>query len=211
MFQQLCVGVFALLFGLALLFAGYRFFLFLLPFWGFFAGFALGAATITQLLGDAFLGTVTGWVVGLIVGLIFAVLSYFIYFLGVAILAGSIGYALGSALVFLVFPDSSLVAFIVGLIMAIIVAGITLAFNLQKWAVILLTSVGGASTLIAAVLLFFGRVDVNDIVGDMVGPVLADSFIWLAVWIALVVSGVLVQAGLTRRYALAHPEGRRAF
>ena len=36
----------------------------LLPIWGFFAGFWLGAQTITWVLGEGFLATTTGWVVG---------------------------------------------------------------------------------------------------------------------------------------------------
>ena len=74
-----CAGLIGILFGLALCFAGYRLFLFLLPVWGFVFGLALGAQTIQALLGQAFLATVTSWVVGLIVGVVFAVLSYLFY------------------------------------------------------------------------------------------------------------------------------------
>ena len=77
--QVLCVSILAILLGLAALFAGYRLFLLLLPIWGFFAGFFIGATAITLLLGDSFLVTVTGWVVGFILGLIFAILSYLFY------------------------------------------------------------------------------------------------------------------------------------
>jgi len=38
---------------------GYRFFIFLLPIWGFFFGFGLGAQAVQALFGDAFLSTVT--------------------------------------------------------------------------------------------------------------------------------------------------------
>ena len=41
--QVLCVSILALLLGLAALLAGYRLFLLLLPIWGFFAGFFIGA------------------------------------------------------------------------------------------------------------------------------------------------------------------------
>ncbi len=50
--QVLCVSIFALIFGTSLLFLGYRYFFFLLPFWGFFAGFGLGAGTVTMLFGS---------------------------------------------------------------------------------------------------------------------------------------------------------------
>src|SRR6187551_1705396 len=54
-------GVITLFFGTLLLFGGYRFFMFLLPIWGFIFGFGLGAQTIQALFGDAFLATVTSW------------------------------------------------------------------------------------------------------------------------------------------------------
>ena len=86
--ELLCVSMVAILFGALLAFGGYRFFLFLLPLWGFFFGFGLGAQTVQALLGEGFFGTVTGWVVGFVLALIFAVLSYLFYYFGVAILAG---------------------------------------------------------------------------------------------------------------------------
>src|SRR3954466_3169465 len=94
-FALMCMSLFALLFGSILAFSGYRFFLFLLPIWGFFFGFALGAETIQAIFGTGFLSDVTSWVVGFFAGLLFAVLSYLFYFAAVAILAGSLGYTLG--------------------------------------------------------------------------------------------------------------------
>ncbi len=211
MFQQLCVGLITFFFGLLLLFAGYRLFLVLLPFWGFFAGFALGAATVTALFSDQFLATVTGWVVGFVVGIIFAALSYFFYILGVAVLAGSIGFALGGGLALLVFPNATILAFIAGLLSAIVVAGVTLGFNLQKWAIIALTAIGGATTLVGGILVVLGQIEVGELTVDAVSPALSSSFLWIAAWVALAVAGTLVQAGVTRRFNLTVPEGQRAF
>jgi len=42
-FELLCATMIGLLFGAVICFGGYRFFLILLPFWGFFFGFGLGA------------------------------------------------------------------------------------------------------------------------------------------------------------------------
>src|SRR5512136_2522786 len=92
-FALMCGGLIGLLFGLVMAFAGYRLFLILLPIWGFFFGFGLGAQTIQALFGDAFLATVTSWVVGFIVAAVFAILAYLFYIVAVAIIAGSLGYA----------------------------------------------------------------------------------------------------------------------
>ena len=71
-----CAGIIVMLFGLAMTFAGYRLFLYLLPIWGFFFGLMFGAQTIQALLGSSFLGDVTSWIVGFLAGAVFAVLSY---------------------------------------------------------------------------------------------------------------------------------------
>ena len=75
-FELFCSTLLALLFGTFVCFAGYRFFIVLLPVWGLFFGLFLGAQTVQALLGEAFFATVTSWVAGFVVGVIFAVLSY---------------------------------------------------------------------------------------------------------------------------------------
>src|SRR5512137_376225 len=91
-FAVMCGGMIALLFGLVLAFAGYRLFLVLLPIWGFFFGFGLGAQSIQALFGEAFLATITSWVVGFIVAAVFAILAYLFYVAAVAIASFSLGY-----------------------------------------------------------------------------------------------------------------------
>ena len=59
-----------------------------LPIWGFFAGFALGAGIFAELADERFLGTVLGWVTGLVFALIFAVFAYLYY--AVAVLRKSL-------------------------------------------------------------------------------------------------------------------------
>ncbi len=98
-FQDFLIGALILLVGAAFCFAGYRFFRILITIWGFFAGFNLGAAGMTALFGQNFLGTTTGWVLGLVVGLVIAVLAYFFYYVAVVLLGASVGYSLGSGLI----------------------------------------------------------------------------------------------------------------
>ena len=86
--------------------------------------------------------------VGFIVGLIFAILSYLFYFIGVALLAGSLGYALGVGFMGLIGLDLTLITWLVGIVVAVIVAGATLLLNIQKWVIIAITSLGGAGVLV---------------------------------------------------------------
>src|SRR3954471_22604692 len=119
-FALMCMSLFTLLFGAILAFSGYRFFLFLLPIWGFIFGFGLGAEAIQAIFGTGFLSDVTSWVVGFCVALVFAALSYLFYFFAVALLAGSLGYALGAGIMLALTPNLGLVTWLVGMVVGII-------------------------------------------------------------------------------------------
>ena len=105
----------------------------LLPIWGFFFGFGLGAQTVQVIFGDAFLATVTSWVVGFIVAAIFAVLAYLFYIVAVAIVSFSLGYSVAVGL--LTALGMRLLGFIVWLIGrggGAALAFVVLRFNIQK-------------------------------------------------------------------------------
>ena len=63
MLVTITLALFSVLLGAAILLAGYRFFLVMLPIWGFFGGLWLGAYAVTLILGTGFLATTTGLVV----------------------------------------------------------------------------------------------------------------------------------------------------
>jgi Domain of unknown function (DUF4203) len=206
--QAICIGVIGILFGLAAVFAGYRFFLFLLPFWGFLAGFAIGAQALQALFGNGFLADVTSWVVGLIVGILFAVLAYLFYIVGVAILAGSLGYALGAGIIYAISPNWNLIAFLVGVVVAIVVAALVILLNIQKWVVILITSIGGAGAIVAGFLIMFGMINVSDIGNNAVLSYWQDHWLWFAIGIAIAAAGFVAQARSTSQYNLEPPPNR---
>lgn len=202
-FQLLCMALIAIVFGLVVAFYGYRIFLMLLPLWGFFFGFGLGAQTITVLLGDAFLATVTGWVVGFIVGLIFAVLSYLFYIIGVAIFSGSFGYALGVAIMGAI-GLTGFLGWLVGIILAIIVAAVVLIFNLQKYAIEIITAAGGAAVSIAGVLAPFQ--DIPSDPGHILRDTISSSWLWILLWIVVAVFAFIFQERTNREFVLEEPE-----
>jgi len=206
--QAICIGVVGIIFGLTALFAGYRLFLVLLPIWGFFAGFAIGAQALQALFGTGFLSELTSWIVGLAVGILFAVLSYLFYLVGVAILAGSIGYALGAGIIFAINPDWNLLAFLVGIVAAIVVAALVILLNIQKWVIILLTSIGGAGAIIAALLIMFGIVSLADVGQNAIISYWRENWLWYLVGIALAVVGFFAQAQSTSQYNIEPPPNR---
>ena len=139
-FELFCATLIALLVGLTICFGGYRLFLVLLPIWGFFFGFGLGAETMQALFGVGFLSTVTSWVVGFIVAAIFALLSYLFYAVGVALVAGALGYALGAGFMNLIGLDWNWLVWLVGIAVGVGVVIVTFYFNLQKYVIIAATA-----------------------------------------------------------------------
>ena len=151
--------------GIVLCLWGYRIFLVMLPVFGFFAGFWLGAQAVALIFGTGFLVGVTGLVVGFILGLIFAVLSYLFYFIGVALLALAAGAALGSGVMGAIGFDTGLLVLIVAIVTALVVAGLTLVFNLQKYVIIAIAALAGANAIVLSPLLVFGRISLESVSG----------------------------------------------
>jgi len=188
--EAIVLGVFAILIGLAFVFAGFRFFLILLPIWGFFAGFVFGADIVTQLFGNGFLATTTSWVVGFVLAVISAVLAYLYYWFAVIFLGGSAGYALGIGLMtWLGFHDGFLV-FIVGAVFAVIVALAFIVLRVPKFLILAVTAFGGAFAAVTGVALILGRVPLADMSGGIVGSFFNDSLSWIWVVAALVLGAV---------------------
>jgi len=207
-FQVLCVALVALIFGALVCFAGYRLFIVLLPFWGFFAGFALGAGALTQIFGYGFLSSVTSWVVGFVVGLIFAILSYLFYVIGVAIFAGSFGYALGTGLMYAIGFDPGFLPWLIGVVVAVIVALVTLLLNIQKWVIILISSLGGSAAIIGGFLLIFNRISLDALGMNPVREVIQGSLFWLVVFLILGVVGFIAQTRTTSGYTVEPPANK---
>ena len=197
-----CAGVIAMFFGFVLAFAGYRFFLILLPIWGFFFGFGLGAQTIQAIFGTGFLSEATSWVVGFVVAVIFAVLSYLFYIVAVAIIAGSLGYLVGVGVMEAIGFNFGFLVWLVGIILAVVVAFVVLRFNIQKWVIILATSVAGAAVIIGAFLFIFGGLPSAQIVQNPVRAVLQTSLLWAIIFIVVAVLGFIAQYRTSQRWKL---------
>jgi len=199
--QIIFISLIVFLLGLALLVYGYRIFLVLLPVWGFFAGFWLGADITSLVLGSGFLGSITGWVAGFVIGLIFAVSSYLFYGIAVAIQAAIIGYGIGSGLLAALL-GTGLFAVLAGVVTAVLVLILTFAFNLQKYVVIVITSILGSNGALLSVLLLLGRITLQSLQshGTSIIPLIRDSWLWLLLWLVLTGVGVWSQMRANRTY-----------
>lgn len=199
-FELLCMGLIGLLFGLVLVFGGYRLFLVLVPIWGFFFGFGLGAQTLQVLFGVGMLATVTSWVAGFVVGAIFAVLSYLFYLVAVALLSGSLGYGLAVGLLTAIGLNFGFIVWALGIVVGIILAAVVIMFNIQKYAIIVVTAMGGAGVIIFTLLAIFGNVTLVELLLGPVRLAIANSFWWLLFFLVVAGAGIVVQIQANRTF-----------
>jgi hypothetical protein len=202
-FELFCMALIALAVGVAITFSGYRWFLILLPILGFVFGFGLGVDTMQVLFGMGGFATVTGWVVGFFVGAIFAVLSYMFYIVGVALVAGAFGYAVGVGLMGLFGIDPGFLTWIVGVVFGVALAVAVLALNIQKWIIIAITSFGGAGLIVGTFLAMFGVIKPALIGAAAVKLAISNSFLWLVFFLVLGIAGFVAQYYSTRNFTLA--------
>ncbi len=202
-FQLLCMGLIALTFGLVVIFGGYRLFLVLLPIWGFFVGFLLGAQTVQAIFDVGFLVTVTSWLVGFVVGAIFAVLSYLFYIFAVGVISFSFGYGLTVGILeWIGLENLELIVWIVAVIVGIVVALAVIGLNLQKYAIIAITAMGGTGVVIYTLLALFDSGLAIVLLENPVKTAIDNSFWWLLFFVVLTIAGIVVQIRANREFEI---------
>ena len=191
--MQLLMAILALVIGLAFCFGGWRFFLLLLPIWGFVVGFGLGTEAMRSLFGDGTFATVTSWIVGFVIAVVFAVLSYLYYYAAIAILAGAVGYSLGASAWGIIGNEQGVIAFVIGLAVGVVFAIAVLALNVPRYLVIVLTGLGGAAVVLEGWFLLIGKLPTDNTTWWMVGQLIKDSWFYLIVWAVIAAAGILAQ------------------
>ena len=199
----MCTTFIASLFGLALVFAGYKLFRILLPIWGFFFGFLLGAQTVQALFNVGFLTTATSWVTGLIVGVIFAVLAYPFYLFGVGLIAASLGYMATVGFLLWIGMSLGFWMWLIAIIVGIALAAVTLIFDLQRWLIVVGSAILGAGVIVSMITLWFKPHTV--FLENPVKVMLQLSPLLLILFLALVILGIIVQFRTTRSFLEAAP------
>ncbi len=197
-FGGFCMALFALLLAVVVCLAGYRLFIAMLPMWGFFFGFFLGAWGFQALFGVGLLSSVTSWVIGLLVGTLFAAISYLWFIVAVAFNAGSLGFFVGFGLLNLIGWPFGIVPWIVGVVLAVIFAFVTLQYKIYKYMIIATTSILGAAGAIGALMLGPVAIPITRFMENPVQAIFADSPLWTIVFIAMAVAGIVVQLRSTK-------------
>lgn len=194
MLEVLLFSILAIVVGLGLSLFGYAAFRVLLPILGFVVGMWLGMDIVTNFMANfPVLGVSLGLVLGFILGLVLALLAYFVYSLAIVIFGISLGYALGAGLMLMLGFSDGFFTFLVGAVVAVVMAIAFMAVNMPKVYIMAFTAFAGASALIAGVLALFGQIPPSQLGLSFVEPYIADSWFWLPVWLVLGGIGFFIQ------------------
>ena len=201
-FELLCIATIALLFGAVVVFWGYRLFLFLLPVWGFFAGFLVGAQAIDFLFDVGLFATVTGWVVGFFVGLLFAALSYLFYAVAVGVISFSLGYGATIGILAWIGLEAGFLLWLIAVVVGVAVAIVVYRFNIQKYAIIVATAAGGTGLIIYTLLALFDSALAVELLENPVKLAIDNSPWWMLFFLVMLVLGTVAQIRSNRTFEI---------
>lgn len=194
---DIVVGLLAIAAGLAFCFRGYLLMRLVIPIWGFFVGFALGAGMIAAATDAKFLGTVLAWIVGLALGLLFAFIAYTYYAVAIVLAMASVGYLLGTALMVALDVEWNWLIVTVGIIVGLLLAVAAIVGDLPTTLLTVLTAMGGATAIVGGIMLLVNRLDVEDLGDDAVTSTINASWGWWLLYLVLAVAGILAQVTAT--------------
>jgi hypothetical protein len=190
---DIILGLFAILAGAVILFAGQFVLRLVIPIWGFFAGFAAGAGLFAGLADERFLGTVFGWVSGFVCALLFAVLAYLFYAVAVVLAMAAFGFAIGSGLVVALGIDWNWVAVVVGLVVGAVLGLVAVLGNMPMLVLSLLGALAGAVCVVAGIMLVVGALESSDFTSSSFTDAISGNLGWSLLLLVLAIGGVVVQ------------------
>lgn len=195
--MDIIVGLLAIIAGLAFCFRGYLLMRLMIPIWGFFVGFAMGAGLIAAATDRAFLGTVLAWIVGVFLGLLFAFIAYTYYAVAIVLAMASIGYLLGAALMVALDVEWNWLIVAVGIVVGLLLAAAAIASDLPTTLLTVLTALGGATAIVGGILLLINRLDTDELGDGAVTAAIDASWGWWLLYVAIALAGVLAQITAT--------------
>jgi hypothetical protein len=187
------LGLLAIAIGGLFCFRGYLTMRLVIPIWGAFAGFLLGAGLVDGLTGDGFLVGVVGWLVGLAVALLFGLFAYLYYEVSVVLAMAAVGFALGSSLMVALNVRWSWAVVLVGVLVGVALAVLAIVGDLPMLLLTVLTALAGAATTVAGIMLLTGSLTADDLDSTAVASRIEDSAGWWVLYALLAVVGIVLQ------------------
>jgi hypothetical protein len=213
--EGIVVGLLGVALGAAFCFAGFRYFLLLLPIWGLFVGFMVGAGAMATLLGEGFLGSVLAIVVGVVVAIVFALLSWFYWWGAILVVAGSLGFWLAHWILSVIgFSSDGFVVTLIAIAAGAALAIVAFLANAPKYVAIILTAAAGAAWLVVGAALILGIVKTDEMANGALVALYKQGVVWIIFWGVVAAAGIIAQLQMTARWQqdiVATMEARKPF
>jgi hypothetical protein len=192
--KDVIVGIIIVLIGALFCFRGWLAMRIVIPIWGAFAGFLLGAGLIQGWTGDGFLSTSFSWIIGIIFAIVFFFLAYLYFEVSVILAMTFIGFALGVALMSAIGVTWSWVLVVVGLVVGLAFGVLAIATDLPMGVLAVVTALGGASAITAGVMLIVGTVNLDDFDdGVTTKDLVRHNAWWYVLYLGLAIVGIVAQ------------------
>lgn len=191
--DSLCLTLFGLILGVLVVFNGYTIFRSLLPIMAAVFGFFLGLQTMFFIFGVGYLTTIASPIVGVIFAVVFAAFSYLFYRFAIAVLAGSLGYGIGVGLIQWIGIGPGIVTWIIGIVLGAILIYLTFKFRLEKYVILVETSLVGAAVILTTLLSGMGTTTVLSILENPIQELTQYSPLWAILFLFIAAAGIVVQ------------------
>lgn len=188
----LVIGIIGILVGLLVCLRGYVALRVIITVLGAWVGFFVGAGIAANLTGEGLLATPLGGVGAILGALVLGALAYAFYQAAVVIGMASLGFSVATGVMAAVGVDNATLIWVVGAVVAIVLAVLALVTDLPAGILILLTALAGANIAVIGLLLLLERIALADLeAGQAPDGVPAWAGI---VALALAVVGMIIQS-----------------
>jgi hypothetical protein len=207
--NDVVLGLLAVLAGASFCFRGYLAMRLLIPLWGAFTGFSLGAGLVAAVADERVLASFAGWVLGLVLAVVLAGIAYLYYAVSVVVIMASTGFLIGASIMVALDVSWTWLIILVGVAFGLALAGVAIVADLPMLILVIVTAWGGASAVTAGLMLLSGALDSEDLTqSDVVAQVQTDWW-WYAIYAVFAVAGIVSQLRSAEQLHLSMQEAWR--
>lgn len=191
--QDIVVGVLAIAVGALFCFRGYLAMRVIIPIWGAFVGFFLGASLISSFTDEGFLRNLLGWLVGFGVAMLFGLIAYLYYEVSVMIVMASVGFTIGTTVMVALDVTWNWLVVLVGVAAGVGLAVLAIVADLPTVLLIVLTSLAGSSSVVLGLMLLVGRAETAEFRTEVFVQEIDGAWWWYVIYGVLAIAGIVVQ------------------
>lgn len=191
--NDVVLALLAIAIGALFCFRGYLTMRIVIPIWGAFTGFALGAGLVAGATGDGLLANFGAWAAGVGLALVFGLLAYAYYEVSIIIGMAAVGFALGSTLMVGLNVEWTWLIVLVGIVVATLLAVVAVVGSLPMLLLTILSALAGSSAMVGGAMLLTGAFDGDDLTRSSVVERIDESPAWWLLYFVLAIVGVASQ------------------